>query len=242
VSLLASVFSHNDPAGTLLAWRGWALHDRQTAAFERLPLAPIATLAPGGSFPLQAPWTAPIREVDGRPGYQVGAEWSMSGVFDLRASRWDNRGDPAAFDGFQYAWYTEFSSAGTRVRLPAGLEAIGQYMDGTTQMGEMVGGELPVDNRFRAGFVLLTGARGRHRVTGRYDWFDVEDRDVLIDDDPNDESGHAWTAAYLFDLTGAARLAVEWLQVTSTRPSRAGLDLSPRTRERQAQASLKLRF
>ena len=40
----------------------------------------------------------------------------------------------------------------------------------------------------------------------------------------------------------AGRLAVEWLQVTSTRTSRAGLGLDPRARERQLQASLRLSF
>jgi hypothetical protein len=99
-----------------------------------------------------------------------------------------------------------------------------------------------VDNRFRAAFVLLTGARGRHRVTGRYDWFDVEDRDALILEDPNAEDGHAWTFAYLASLTDAARIAVEWLQVTSTRPSRGDLGLAPRAAERQLQASLRLSF
>jgi hypothetical protein len=241
-SVLLAVFSNNDPAGTLLSWRGWAMHDRQTAAFDQLPLPPIASLAPGAAFGGLPGWTAPIREVDGRLGYQYGAAWSMDGAFDARASFWDNRGDPGAFDGFQYAWYTEVWSAGARVRLPRGAEAIAQLMDGTTEMGEAADGSLLVDNRFRAGFVLLTGSRGRHRMTGRYDWFDVEDRDALAAEDPNDEDGHAWTLAYLATLSDAARVVVEWLQVASIRASRGDLGLAPRARETQVQASLRLSF
>lgn len=242
VSALAGVFSNNDPAGTLLSWRGWAMHDRQTSAFDELPLAPIASFRAGGPFERLPAWTAPIREVDGRLGYQYGAAWSMDGVFDLRASFWDNRGDPAAFDGFQYSWYTEVKSAGARVRLPVGVEVLSQYVDGTTEMGAAPDGSLLVNNRFRAAYVLATGARGRHRLTGRYDWFDVEDRDALVLADPNAEDGTAWTFAYLLTLHDAARLAVEWLQVTSTRTSRAGLDLDPRAREGQLQVSLRLSF
>ena len=239
-SVTAALFSNNDPAGSLLSWRGWAMHDRQTAVFDELPLAPIASFAAGAPFEGRPHWTSPIREVDGRLGYYAGAAWSMDGAFDLRASRWDNRGTPAAFDGFQYSWYTEVLSAGARFRLPRGVEVLSQYMDGTTAMGQAPDGSLLVDNRFRAGFVLVTAARGRHRLTGRYDWFDVEDRDVVAD--ANTEDGRAWTAAYLVRLNEEARVAVEWLQVTSTRASRADLDLATRARERQLQASLRLTF
>jgi hypothetical protein len=178
--------------------------------------------------------------VDGRLGYHAGLAWSTDGVFDVRASRWDNRADPGAFDGFQYGWYTEVWNAGARVHLPRGVEAIAQFMDGTTEMGLDADGTLAVDNRFRAAFVLLTGAVGRHRVTGRYDWFDVVDRDATAD--PNAEDGSAWTLAYLVRWNDSARVAVEWLQVTSTRASRADLGLAPRAREDQLQASLRLTF
>lgn len=240
-SILLSVFSNNDPAGTLLSWRGWALHDRQTAVFDQLPLAPIRSFAPGAPFAGLPNWTAPVREIDGRLGYHAGVAWSTDGVFELRGSRWDNRGDPAAFDGAQYAWYTEVWSAGARIHLPRGAEAIAQYIDGTTEMGTQADGSLKVDNRFRAAFVLLTAAAGRHRLTGRYDWFEVQDRDALLVD-PNTEDGRAWTVAYIVRCNDAARLAVEWLQVTSTRDARADMGLAPRARETQLQASLRLTF
>ena len=239
-SVLLSLFSNNDPAGTLLSWRGWALHDRQTAVFDQLPLAPLRSFAAGAPFANLPSWTSPIREVDGRLGYHAGLAWSTDGVFDVRASRWDNRADPAAFDGFQYGWYTEVWNLGARVHLPRGAEAIAQFMDGTTEMGEEPDGTLKVDNRFRAAFVLVTGAVGRHRLSGRYDWFEVVDRDQTAD--ANAEDGRGWTIAYLVRWNDAARVAVEWLQVTSTRASRADLDLAPRARETQLQASLRLTF
>ncbi len=161
---------------------------------------------------------------------------------ELRASFWNNNADPAAFDGFQYGWYTELWSFGGRAGLPGGGALLAQYMDGTTAMGDLNGGTLTVDNRFRAAYALLTVPFGRHRLTGRYDWFDVEDRDVLQAEDPNTENGEAWTAAYLLTLHQTTRLAVEWLRITSDRPSRADLALAPEATETQIQASVKVSF
>ena len=242
LSATAALFSNNDPAGTLLSWRGWALHDRQTAAFDELPLAPIASFAPGGPFQDLPSWDAPIREVDGRIGYYAGVGWTMDSEHELRAMFWDNNADPAAFDGFQYGWYTEFWSLGARVGLPGDAVLLAQYMDGTTEMGDVGGGVLAVDNRFRSAYALVTAGFGRHRVSGRYDWFDVEDRDLFAAEDPNDEDGHAWTAAYLLTLHETTRLAVEWLRVTSTRASRSDLGLDPGSTETQLQSSLRLVF
>ena len=40
-SLGGALFGNNDPSGTLLAWRGWSLHDRQSGLSDRLPLTQI---------------------------------------------------------------------------------------------------------------------------------------------------------------------------------------------------------
>ena len=39
----AALMVANDTAGTLLTFRGWALHDRMTLAFRRQPLPPLET-------------------------------------------------------------------------------------------------------------------------------------------------------------------------------------------------------
>jgi hypothetical protein len=41
VTAVAALFAANDTAGTLLTFRGWALHDRETLAFNRQPLPPL---------------------------------------------------------------------------------------------------------------------------------------------------------------------------------------------------------
>jgi hypothetical protein len=242
VSALAAVFGWNDPAGTLLAWRGWALHDRQTGAPDRLPLAALPSIGPGRAFDKQAPWTAPLREVDGRAGAYAGGEARLIGRLALRALRWDNRGDVTALRDAQYAWATRMDAFGLALELPAGVLVLAQHMRGRSLMGRLPDGGTPVGVHPRATYALLTAARGRHRLSLRWDAFEVDEDDALPALDDNREEGTAWTAAYLLRIGERHRAAIEVLSVESTRPARASLGLPERDRETLLQASLRLRF
>jgi hypothetical protein len=83
---------------------------------------------------------------------------------------------------------------------------------------------------------------GRHRFSARYDYFEVKDEDVLLTEDPNQESGHAWTLAYALRTGERHRVAVEWLNVDSERPVRGTLGLPIRAEESLVQASFRVRF
>jgi hypothetical protein len=239
----AAAFGMNDPAGALLAWRGWALHDRTTQTGDELPFAALPFFRPGGEFAQNAPWVSPIREVDGRLGWYAGGSWRWPSVLEARALRWDNRGQPDAFDQRQYAWHTRFTSLGLRLELPGPVEALGQHLWGGTGMGIAPPGlGLPVAVDYEASYVLLTGKAGRHRFTVRWDRFEAVDRDFIQDDDDNDEEGDAWTAAYLVDTGAHHRLALEWMRISSTRPMRASLRLAPELEEDLFQASFRILF
>lgn len=73
-SFVGASFKGNDPAGTLLSWRGFALHDRQTTLNESISFAQIASF---NTPPLQhqANQVLPFEEVDGRFGYYLGMHW-----------------------------------------------------------------------------------------------------------------------------------------------------------------------
>lgn len=69
----ASVFYGNDPAGSLLFWRGWGLHDRQTRLNDRLEIPGMPTFDGAGTLiaqPLEV-----FTETDHRPGAYAGVEW-----------------------------------------------------------------------------------------------------------------------------------------------------------------------
>ena len=91
VSLAA--FGRNDPAGELLASRGWALDDLASGAFATLrepdAYAPLARTGTPVLF-------HPFREIDHRIGWYAGAAWDGAEGGHVSLLRYDNRGDPTA--------------------------------------------------------------------------------------------------------------------------------------------------
>ena len=57
----AAIIAANDTAGTLLTFRGWALHDRMTLAFRRQPLPPFGETLQD----YQPRFTHPLLDIDG---------------------------------------------------------------------------------------------------------------------------------------------------------------------------------
>jgi hypothetical protein len=241
LAMAGAVFGGNDPTGTLLAWRGWALGDRQTGLSDRLALAPIPSIEPGGKFELAPRWVQPFRELDGRVGYYAAASYKKTGSVDVRLLHYDNRADETVFDGLQYAWKTRFESAAAHLTLGP-LELLGQYLDGRTKMGRTPEGRSAVDNSFWAWFAMASVSAGRHRLSGRYDAFYVEDEDDFHVEDDNEEDGHALTFMYSLRTGASHRLAIEVLQVESDRGVRPSLNLPFRARETQVQASFRVGF
>ena len=239
---LGAAFGLNDPTGSLLAWRGWALQDRQTGAADWLPLAPIASLREGGVFEEQPPWVQPFVEVDGRLGWYAGGSWTRSGAFAINGLYFDNRGKETVSDGFQYAWRTSFADAGLRLQLPGRVEILGQHMRGRARMERTPSGQYAVDARFRTSYGLASVAFGRHRLTARYDSFRVADRDVFRVEDDNDEEGHAWTGAYVFRTGQSHTLVLEALRIESDRPMRASIGLPVHAEELLVQLAFRLGF
>lgn len=236
LSLTGSAFIANDPAGTLLAWRGWALHDREAGIFDQLPLAPIRSIEAGGSVERQAPWVEPFHQIDTRVGGYAGITIDHYALGKLSLLYYDNQSFDRAFDGFQYAWDTYFSSVGYETDLPGGVELLSQFMIGNTSMGTrpLLGSK--VDNDYWSTYVLLSKRFGKHRLSIRYDHFEVEDDDTTPDD-LNQENGNAFTAAYVLRPFDKQRFSFEVLHVNSKRPEREFLGWPATAKETTIQAS-----
>jgi hypothetical protein len=242
ITATGAVFGMNDPVGSALAWRGWAMHDRTSITADELPFAAFPMFRPGGTFATSAPWVSPIREVDGRLGWYAGGSWRWPSVLDARALHYDNRGQPDVFDGRQYAWQAEFTNLGLRLELPGTFELLGQHLYGTSGMGVSPTGGLNVDIEYQASYALLTARAGRHRFSVRYDRFEVEDRDLNRVEDNNTDDGEAWTAAYLLQTGGHHRLALEWMRITGDHPQRVQIGLPVHAEEDLIQASFRVMF
>ncbi len=241
ISATGAVFTANDPAGSLLAWRGWAVSDREAGIFERLPLAPVRIIEPSGSAPQQAPWVEPVHEIDGRPGVYGAIEARSPSLGTVRVMVYDNLARKTAFDGDQYAWHTRFVSIGGRSVLPGDIDLVVQGMIGDTVMGLTSTGQSLVDVDFAAAFLLLSRSWNQHRLSLRAEYFETVDRDLAVDDD-NDEHGNSLTLAYVFYPTERQRLTVEVLSSFSQRPEREFLGIPNKFHETQAQVSYRFFF
>src|SRR5207253_8372987 len=95
--------------GTLLTFRGWALHDRTALAFNRQPLPPL-----GDFTGLQAPYTHPLLDIHPgfgrRLGYYAKLAWQPPLPIRLEIFRYDNRAFPEDVTdvGPEWGWRTRF--------------------------------------------------------------------------------------------------------------------------------------
>lgn len=224
-------FVGNDPAGALLAWKGWSVHDRQSVYGDRLPLLDLPLFNDGQEFEQQGTYSRPFKEVDNRVGYYVGADWALNGHALLRALYYDNRAKPTRIEDGQYGWRTRFSSLGLTCEKQS-YDFVFQILRGSTQMGPKVLTRYAVDNQFTSAFFLVSKSFDSHRFSFRQEWFDVKDRDFLSLD-PNSEDGYATTLAYQKRLSGRLAIHVEAVAIRSKRPSWALLGVDPNQRETQ---------
>ncbi len=240
-SVNLAAFVGNDPAGSLLAWKGWSVHDRQSRFSDDLPLPPLPQIQPGMMFEAQDPYVEPFRELDNKISYYVNLEWRFGNKILVRAMHYDNRADPEVLEGGQYGWTTRFQHIGVQTTLPYDIGFIAQWMTGSTVMGPVMNGAHVVDVEYDSFFTLITRSFDQHRVTARYDHFDVTQNDRTPEDN-NPENGHAWTLSYQYSLSDKIRIAAEWLSIKTHHCGWTYYDISPTATETQIQVTLQLRF
>nr|NUR36914.1 hypothetical protein [Sphingomonas sp.] len=237
----AALMAANDTSGTLLTFRGWALHDRTTLAFRRQPLPPLDEDIAG----YQARFTHPLLDVHGgfahRPGFYAKLAWQPPVPVRFELFHYDNRANPQDFNAdLEWGWRTRFDNAGLVADLGSGAELKAQAMQGRTRMGFIDNGGRWVDNRFRSAFVLLTRPVGTVRLTSRVDAFDTRNRGSDVGSEYNDKGWAAMVAARR-DWTHFSGM-VELLHVSSRRGNREDAGLDPRQRQTQLQAEIRTRW
>ncbi|NGZ87010.1 hypothetical protein [Duganella aceris] len=236
VGLVAAVFNGNDPTGTLLAWRGWSISDRIAGRNEALRLADLPVYRADGDIPRQSRTIHPFRELDGRLGYYVGANFNLGARLELAALRYDNRADPLVVKNGQYAWRTRFDHLSMVLRPGGGWEVLAQAMRGDTLMGNNA-----VSLDFQSWYALLSHPVGPGTLAARYDRFSTSEHDALPGD-PNNETGHCLALAYSLPLTDALSLITEALRISSERAARTLIGERRAQRERSVTVALRRRF
>jgi hypothetical protein len=237
----AAGIAANDTAATLLTFRGWALHDRTTLAFRRQPLPPLGDDFTG----VQAPFTHPLIDLHGgfahRLGYYAKLAWLPPVPVRFELFRYDNRANPQDVNAdHEWGWHTVFDNAGIVADLGGGAQLKAQALQGRTRMGYLEEDRRWIDNCFRSAFVLLTRPFGRYGVGVRGEAFDTHNRGSWLTSE-YDEKGWSAMAAGKRDFRHFTGL-VELLHVSSRSDHLDEHGLSPRQRQTQAQAELRMRW
>lgn len=252
ISLTANAFGFNETAGTLLHFRGWAFHDAKIGTRSWWPLPAVSSITgsddplnPNYDGPLFATqdWiTYPTLELDNKVGYFLSLDYQTSFGLETGVQYYDNRGDPTAFEDGQYGWDTQFLNIYAEYNSDQGLTLISQYMDGDTDMGPMlVGWRYPASTRYQSAFLLASQELGAVRLTGRVDWFKTIDRN-LIEEDNNNENGWSALLAATYRVSDSIQMMAEYMHISSERPARTELGVDPNTRVNQFQLSLRFSY
>ncbi|MGH8144114.1 MAG: hypothetical protein ACREU2_16560 [Steroidobacteraceae bacterium] len=224
LGLTAAAYGWNEPAGTLLARRGWSINDLQSTLFGRI--------GEPGNGPIDG-----IREfaqIDHRFGYYAGGSATYRGNLQLRALHYDNRADPGAYSRSlsDYAWRTSFDSAGVAWTPASGWTLISQWLGGQTCTATD-----PYCWDFHAAFLLGSWQRGADRFSVRYDLF--ETNKTSTEDFYSFNNGHAWTLAYQHAFSARWSTALELLQIDSRLLARTSLGEPVGARERELQVAVR---
>jgi hypothetical protein len=233
VEAMFALYGYNDPAGVLLADRGWALTDRVTGLFDnlRLPNA-LASGARPGPF-----WRQPFNEIDGRPGLYGGLDWRAEGWGHVNLICYDNRADPHAYSG-EFAWRTGFVGLGAETEID-GITVMTQAMQGKTVVNPF--GNEGYATHFQSAFLLLGYRYEEWRIALRGEAFATES----LDDDPGarlSEHGSAMTLALTWKPLPHLRLTAEGIVADSWRTQRLAAGDSPGQTDRQLQLNARLYY
>ena len=235
LTLIGAIFGWDDPAGVLMADRGWTLDDRPTGLIDHPREPDMTVILFGGTPPEHTPM---FKEIDGRAGWYAGASWDQSDLGHIELIRYDNEANSAAHVVDYFAWKTDFWDVGASKQFGE-FTVLAQGMTGQTIITPFAGFQSMTD--FDAAYALIGWERGEWRLASRVEIFDTNQRNPGADL-PFSEHGHAFTVAASWLPNDWLRLTGELLYVESTRAERAVVGLDPRQNETQAQLSARIYF
>jgi hypothetical protein len=239
LAFTGSVFGFDDTAGTLLSFRGWALHDAKATVFGHFPLPPLNAFISA----LQQHETRSFVEIDHRPGFYGRVEWRPPAPFGVALFYYDNRADPHAFKpSGQWGWRTRFWNLGVNADLGPKTRLLAQAMTGSTIMGFETNGEPWVHTLFKSAYVSVTQSLSdKAALTGRVEAFQTHELGSQMS--PQDsERGWATTVALRYNIRDNLTGFAEALNVRSRRGVREDLGLDSFQPQTVFQLGLRLRI
>ena len=219
-----TLYGGNDTSAAILAWRGFAVHDRLSVFGEALPLLTLPSLSDSGGFKFQRnDGSQPFgSDLDGRPGFALRARQNFVGGGRLNVYFTDNRGD-RKLHGDEYAWHTRFGILGFDQPFGDGWTVLGEWMRGRTDMGFGPGPFVSFD--FDAAYLAISRNVGLWSITGRAETFHINELDRSAAE-RNTQNGVGATIAVLRN-SGDWRLGVEAQYFDIVRPGNIEFATTP---------------
>jgi hypothetical protein len=238
--LTGGVFGFNDTSGTLLSFRGWALHDEKATGFSHFPLPPRNAFLTGA----QQDVTRSTIDVDKKPGYYLRLDWRPPAPVGVALFYYDNRGDPAAFfKTLQWGWRTRFFNLALNADLGPNTHFLAQGMSGSTIMGFDVNNVPWVHTYFRSAFAsIVQDLDAKTALTGRIEAFGTREHGSEMDPALNNEDGWATTVDLRHNFSSHFTGFLEALNVRSRRGMRVDEGLEPFQAQTVFQAALRVKI
>lgn len=214
VQFVAALARGNDPLGSVISWRGFALHNLQTGLNERFSFASYPSLQQA-PLTMQPSWVEPFKELDNTAGYYVGLHALWRNSSEVRLYHYDNQADPTVFAKGQYAWKTRFDHVALQQQFGDSVRLVAQVLKGDTEMGWHT---VVVD--YHAWFVLMNYSLEQWQWSLRFDRAKQKDRDDTVFDN-NQGSSRAWTGRVSYALNDYWGLGLEFSELHSVQPNRA---------------------
>ena len=233
-----ALFGRNDPAGELIASRGWAMGDLTSGLDSEVRQPDVYARMLGNPVPMLY---KPFVEIDDTLGAYV-AVGRESAAGRARLMYYDNRTDPSLdidYAGREvYGWRTRFWSGGLEHRTGA-WTLVGQLMTGTTRIAPAP--NMVFDTDFNAAYALVARDIGDWQPVLRVDLFQTSQE---ANGAPGflSEHGNAWTAALNWRPHERVRVIGEVLRIDSANNQRRLAGLDPQQVDVQAQLAVRFYF
>jgi hypothetical protein len=234
VTLIGAVFGWNDPAGVMIADRGWSFDDRVTGLIEGARIPDASALTLGLTPPVYAHL---FTEMDNRPGWYLDLSWEPTDIGGFEVMRYDNNADPTVKQDGQIAWHTQFWDLGFEKQLGK-LTLLSQGMSGSTTIQPSAFFEQRTD--FRSAYVLAGYDMDKWWAAARLDLFQTRTQATF----PStlDEDGHAYTLSLSYLPWKWLRFTGEFISVDDTRQQRLRVGEDPHQVENQFQLLTRVYF
>lgn len=235
---VAAVLRSNDPAGELIAARGWSLSDLTSGLGSAVREPDVYALGNQESVPLRF---NPFLENDARAGWYAGASWQAPGRGRIELLRYDNDADPATHSGGVspvFSWHTQFWNLGGELDA-GGFVLLAQAMRGSTRIAPAP--DFSTSTDFDAAYVLAGRTFGAWRAALRIDAFATSQQPPSLADRVREHGGAA-TFALSWRPFEWLRLTGECLHVRSWRNQRVEEGLAAQQDDSQLQLSARVLF